>query len=145
MFKVGQKARYIGDGHTFIDWFPNVTITYIRGNEIYFKDQSGNPYVGISTELEPLTKSWDTLEKGDILVDSDGDKRQVLAVLEDIVFFSAYDGFDITGGYETKQTLQDEGNTIEDTPPEDNTVELTLSEVAKKFKIDITKLRIKDE
>lgn len=92
-------------------------------------------------ELQGLTTM--RYKQGDILVDEDGDKRKVLCVCGEVYIFSAYNNFDIFGGSYTQKGLDDLGYKIYIEEPEELT-ELTLEEIAKKFKVDVSKLRIKE-
>lgn len=94
--------------------------------------------------IEPYnpTITWETLKWKDVLVDSDGKERMVLGVLNDLVFLSYYDDFEIAkSGINHKKELQTLGYTIKQATPEK--LELTLEQVAEKFGVDVTNIKIK--
>lgn len=98
-------------------------------------------------KLDKEENSMDNLTKGDIILDSDGDKVKVLEVFGDLVALSEY-GPENSGAHKrfstwrTVDQLKDEDYKV---PAEDQgNVELTLEEVAEKLEIPVDKLRIKD-
>lgn len=92
-------------------------------------------------ELQGLTTM--RYKQGDILVNQNGNKRKVLGVCGEVYILSAYDNFDIAYKFYTQFELDDMGYKLYTEEPEDLT-ELTLEEVAKKFNVDVSKLRIKE-
>ena len=91
-------------------------------------------------ELYNPTITWDTLKWKDVLVTEVGE-RMVLGVLNDLVFLSSYNDFNVTSSFYTKKELQKYGYTIKQPTPEK--LELTLDQVAEKFGVDVTNIKIK--
>jgi len=88
--------------------------------------------------------TWDTLKWKDVVVEEDDGERMVLGVLNDLVFISLVDDFDDSGNWYHKKELQKKGFTIKQatpTPPEK--LELTLDQIAEKFGVDVTNIKIK--
>ena len=88
------------------------------------------------------TKDWDSLQVDDVLVDSNGDKRYILAVCGRVIFLSYVDSKDISGLYRTKEELIKSGYTILQ-DEEEEIIELTLEEIADKFGVDVKLIKIK--
>ena len=83
------------------------------------------------SNLKPLTKCWDNLETGDILVGQDGKTRCVMEVMNTIVFVSTYNDHDVVSNFYDKKALQKRGLTIQNlTQPVE---EMTLAEVCKEL------------
>ena len=95
--------------------------------------------------IEPSKEiTWDTLKWKDVLVDEDGGERMVLLIANDLVFISNYTNFDTHSVTRHKKELQDMGYKLKQptpTPPEK--LELTLDQIAKKFGVDVTNIKIK--
>mgnify|MGYP000042660694 CR=1 FL=1 len=64
-------------------------------------------------DLKLVTPTWDTLSWKDIVLDSGGDRRMVLAVQNDSVLISCADSFEVTLDWNQKKELQKRGYTIE--------------------------------
>ena len=95
-------------------------------------------------ELYNPTITWDNLKWKDVVLDKDGDEQMVLGVLNDVVFISWYNEFNEADDWYHKQELKDTGYTIKQatpTPPEK--LELTLDQIAEKFGVDVTNIKIK--
>ena len=89
-------------------------------------------------ELEPAT----LYEVGDILVDEIGNEYKVLEVFPHTCMLGSNTNFDnmySISSYATYTELKEHGYKLKNSKEEDVT-ELTLEDVAKKFKIDIDKL-----
>ena len=82
-------------------------------------------------------------KQGDPLVNEYGDKLKVLGISGEVYHMSLYDDFDKAGANFTQKDLDDMGCKLYTEDQEDLT-ELTLEEVAKKFNVDVSKLRIKE-
>lgn len=81
-------------------------------------------------------------KQGDVLVDKDGNKRKILGVCGEVYHISRPDDFTkYSVGY-TKEDLDSWGYTLYTGTTED-IVEVTLEEVAKLKKVDVSKIRIK--
>jgi len=85
--------------------------------------------------------TWDTLKWKDVVIDEDGEERLVLGVLNDLVFLSGCDVFNVAGTWYLIQELQEKGYTIKQAPVDK--LELTLEQVAEKFGIEVGNLKIK--
>lgn len=84
-----------------------------------------------SSEIELCKKDWDTLEVGDIIVDTDGEEAKVLAVLGDVFLRSCWKDFRYASDcWSTKKYAEDEGWKIKGAE-ETDTVKMTVSEVSK--------------
>ena len=97
-------------------------------------------------ELYRPTITWDTLKWKDVLVEEDGREQIVLGVLNDLVFISwDNDLSEVDDSTYHKQQLQDRGYTIKQpTPAIVEKLELTLDQIAKKFGVDVTNIKIKE-
>jgi len=93
--------------------------------------------------LEPYnpTITWDTLKWKDVVVEEDGDERMVLGVLNDLVFLSKIENFNVAVYWYHKEELQKKGYTIKQALVEK--LELTLEQIAEKFGVDVTNIKIK--
>jgi len=88
--------------------------------------------------------TWETLKWKDVVFDEDGDERMVLDVRNDLVDISYRTNFMTHHNTYHKQELQKFGYTIKQatpTPPEK--LELTLDQIAEKFGVDVTNIKIK--
>ena len=92
-------------------------------------------------ELYRPTITWETLKWKDVVVDGVGDERMVLRVENDLVDVSGYGDFDTHGTTLHRKELQKKGYTIKQATPEK--LELTLEQVAEKFGVDVTNIKIK--
>jgi len=95
--------------------------------------------------IEPYnpTITWETLKWKDVVVDSDGDERMVLGVLNDTVLLSGADNFNMSGSNYHKKEIQEWGFTIKQPTPPVEKQELTLDQIAEKFGVDVTNIKIK--
>jgi len=84
--------------------------------------------------------TWETLKWKDVVVKY-GNEQMVLDVRNDLVFISQPGNFERTCDYSHKQELQDDCYTIKQATPEK--LELTLEQVAEKFGVDVTNIKIK--
>ena len=87
------------------------------------------------TDLKLATPTWDTLAFEDVLVSKYGDKRKVLAILNNGVWLSLVSDFEESFGWLTKKELQKEGYTIEGAAPA--VEEITVTEAEARFGIKI--------
>lgn len=95
------------------------------------------------TNLRPAEKSFDYPEVGDEYVDKDGDSRFVLGVAGRVIFLSSSYDKNLIGTYSTKEKFVELGFTIKQPAPTEEVLEVTLDEVAEKFGVDVTKLKVK--
>ena len=61
--------------------------------------------------------TWDTLKWKDVVINSDGEERMILGVLNDLVFISYDNEFTAHGSTRTKQELQNANYTIKQATP----------------------------
>lgn len=94
---------------------------------------------------EKTLDDFSTLEIGDVLVDRDGDERTILDVREKIIGLSNLSHGERYGNFYTKDDLDYYGCKLKEQPEEDETVELTMDEIAEKFGIDVKKLKVKKQ
>jgi len=93
--------------------------------------------------LEPYnpTITWDTLKWKDVVIDEEGNEYLVLGILNDMVLLSYFCDFESSDYWCHKQELQKFGYTIKQATPVK--LELTLDQVAEKFGVDVTNIKIK--
>ena len=137
-YKIGQKVKVIAStfGRQYSDktnLIGNICIVsnydsldntyglYTHFGECYFNE----------SDLAPATKDWDTLEVGDILVDTDGDTKKVLGICGLLIFTSDFNNYNRPNGYHTKEGLIARCYTIKQDEPE--VTEMTMEEVCKKL------------
>lgn len=148
-YKVGDKVRRVfkdsigAEIHviTSVDegsTYPYTLDDYVIAG-VHFKD----------SELKRAEKTWDTLEIDDVIyLKHNKTKYRVLDVMKN-TFIAINSRAPLTTGIERtpfvgrKDAWKASGWKIEGAD-EDKTTELTLEEIAKKFKIPVDKLRIKD-
>jgi len=92
-------------------------------------------------EIYNPTITWDTLKWKDVVVFVDGRERMVLDVRNDLVDLSYFDDFESHSTIMTKQELQKNGFTLKQATPEK--LELTLDQIAEKYGVDVTNIKIK--
>jgi len=101
----------------------------------------------VVTDLKLAEKTWDNLQYGDQITDSDGDIRTILVAHPNSVYTvsntSVTSVQSISAFTYTAQSLQDLGFTIVQEEVEEIT-EMTLEEVAKLKGVHVSKLRIKE-
>ena len=93
-------------------------------------------------ELYNTIITWDNLKWKDVVIDDGGDERMVLDVRNDLLDLSYFDDFDHHATIMTKQELQNRSYTIKQPTPEK--LELTLDQIAEKFGVDVTNIKIKE-
>jgi len=121
-----------------------VVFVHSNGN-VYTKQDDSNYSTSWAWDknwLELYTEiTWDTLKWKDVVVDKDGKERMVLDVRNDLVDLSYWNDINKYYNTRTKQELQNDGFTIKQATPEK--LELTLGQVAEKFGVDVTNIKIK--
>jgi len=126
-------------------------VKYVHGNgNVLTKQDESNQEDDIRwswdkkwLELYTPIITWDNLKWKDVVLDEDGDECLVLDVRNDLVDLSYSDDFN---GYFTtyhKQQLQNYGFTIKQDIPLAEKLELTLDQIAEKFGVDVTNIKIK--
>jgi len=86
-------------------------------------------------DLKLATPTWDTLAVEDIILDSGGAGRMVLAVQNNLVWFSAIEHFDVSYDWCTKKQLKRLGYTIQGAAPE--VEEITVAEAEARLGVKI--------
>lgn len=129
LFKKGDVLELVRDDHTECPEFSRVGHT----DRMYF----------FWRNLEPLTKTLDNLEVGDVLENEHGFERKVLAALPGAYLLSHHDKIESAYDWYTPYNLKEAGYILKN-QPQDYTIELSLQEVADKFGIPVDKLRIKE-
>lgn len=94
--------------------------------------------------LKPLNKTLRNVEVGDVVIHKLGSETVVLEVLTQTVLLSLPGNHAKAWEWHTFTELETNGFTLKD-QEEEETVELTLEDIAKKFNVDIEKLRIKED
>lgn len=148
-FKIGQKVKVVASTYgdtsakcSMVDGIYKVC-EYDANDNSYRVGNDNQLHWFNASDLRPVEKTWETLEQGDVLVNGNRDFDLVVQGLvgEVIIAVSKDDNMARVG---STTELKDNGWKIKDaTEPE--TVELTLSDIAKKFDIPVEKLRVKDE
>lgn len=91
--------------------------------------------------LEPFEKTWDSLEIGDVIIDNYSNEAKVLAVLGDVFYMIMFDNFNNVGDWHTKKQAKVFGWKIKQ--PEPEIIEVSMDEVAEKFNVPVSQLKIK--
>lgn len=88
--------------------------------------QEHNPAISITPAEEYLieTKTLDDLQKGDVVIDKIGNKRKVLARLENVVFLSRNDNLDYAGSWHTISDIKEYGYTLPQDPEVEKAIKL---------------------
>ena len=120
-------------------------VVYTNGNLRTKQDDSNDDTVWTWdenwVELYRPTITWETLKWKDVVVNGNGHERMVLGVLNDLVFVSYTDDVEKTCNPNHKQELKNTGYTIKQPTPEK--LELTLDQIAEKYGVDVTNIKIK--
>ena len=127
-----------------------VEFVYDDGDVFTKQDDSNNDtgwswdknWVELYTELRTEI-TWDNLKWKDVLVYNDGIEQMVLDVRNDLVDVSGYGNFDTHGYIRHKQELKNTGYTIKQDIPLAEKLELTLDQIAEKYGVDVTNIKIK--
>lgn len=146
-YKVGDKVKSLieNDGITKGKLY-EITSIYPSiigdGECIEFIDDLGELRGFYPGDYEPYEKSLDNLEVGDVIYDSVGDPRTVLAVCGKLIAISSTGNPEKMAWWDTVEYLKQCGYHLKEEPKE---VELTMDEIADKFNVDVKKLKIKKE
>lgn len=136
-YKVGDKVQLKGTGES-------VTVTNVEegyGYNFEYTSKASRYKTGAcgAGGLEPLVKTWDNLEYGDVIVGGNNDELIVQGWVGDLLFYMNGERH----GY-TSKSYAKENWTIKQPTSEDMT-EMTLEEVAKLRGVPVERLRIKKE
>lgn len=136
-FKIGDRVRRIKGARSHISKKEGEIFTIVSiDKDGDIKDEKNMNH--FKENLELAEKTLDDLEVGDIVVCKSGEKK----VLEANYMLSMLDNFDKRDCCYSAEELKIFGYTIKSTSPETT---LTLQEIADKFNIDVSTLRIKDK
>ena len=133
------------------DWaekaFKEVGLPYEIGSVAIF-DKYHNVNSGIHIEesvfnfshehIAPVTKDWDNLEVGDVLVDEDDQESKVLEVFTNTIILSDENDFEVAGDLLTFKELEARGYKIkqpEEEKPKKRTVKQVCEELGYEVKI----------
>jgi len=95
-------------------------------------------------ELYNPTITWETLKWKDVVINGNGKERMVLVVSNDVVTLSESYDFEKVSIIDHKKQMQDDGYTIKQaTPTLAEKLELTLDQIAEKFGVYVTNIKIK--
>jgi len=96
------------------------------------------------SQLEPLEKTFETLEVGDVVITRHGSEKMVLDRTTHLIALSITDNFEAHDDWFTKQEFEEKYElTIKQEPTE--VKELTLDQIAEKFNLPVEQIRIKKE
>lgn len=141
-FKPGDRVKVIGSGTLnciLIGEEHIIKTQNTDGSYVFEADDHSDCHIG---DEHLVLVGQDVYEVGQVLVDDDGDKRTVLAVVGDMVALSDWGDSELFGEWFSVTSVNKE-YTVASSDPE--VTELTLDEVAEKFGIEPSKLRIKKE
>ncbi|WP_146082376.1 hypothetical protein [Rathayibacter sp. AY1C5] len=151
-FKVGQKVQVRIDAGKFGTLNHQVLpghlahVESIDISEPYsykLRTADGTTEVFKADQLERSTIEWDDLQVGDILVNSDGDEREVLGIAGKMIFLDNGEGE--LGEWDTAKYLQNYDWTIKQGSPADDTTELSVAEIETKLGVPAGTLRVKKD
>jgi len=144
--KVGDMFRVIEEDGVF-ELGEIITLKKDDGTDcplFWNADKSAWHCINFS-DLEPVAKTVRDAQVGDVVVNkSSGSERLVLERGQNIVSLSCADMFKTAGFNATFDELE-EYCTLKDAPVVDDNVVLSMSQIAEKFGIDASKLKIKKE
>ena len=127
MFKVGDKVKYINsDGYIPVNSIN--TITKIDNSNVPYNLGNGDWVRESSIVL--AEKTWDTLEVGDIIVNTQGAKAMVIDVFPNSFVRSWWGNFNESYGIYSKKEAQKNGWRIKGAVTE-TVKEMTLKDVEK--------------
>ncbi len=90
-----------------------------------------------------FTKTWETLQKGDVLR-KEGKRNYIVQGTIGEVIFYVFDDRDREAYFDSITELKEYGYSIVQDEPEQSTIEMTVAEAAEKMGIDPKSLRIRE-
>lgn len=135
----------VGDTVEIIEYYPahrcsvsdRVKIVEINetGSQLGYKLSSGGWCMCEQLHMRLVKRgdSMDNLQKGDVVIESDGDEQTVLARLEDCVLLSIYNDSTYTADWSTIQELKNLGYKLKSDTPQ----ELTVEEISEKLGYEV--------
>jgi hypothetical protein len=153
-FKVGDRVK-VRDNAADFGSLENkvkpgatgVVVRYRVGGRYPFVVESGDQKEDFnSDQLCRATPDWNNLQVGDVLVETDGDEREIFAVVNDLVALhdGVSDGRRDFGWFHLKR-LEERGWTIKQDSPADDTTELSVAEIETKLGVPAGTLRVKKD
>lgn len=145
--QVGTKYRVIRVDETDVNHGIRLgdILTLVDGRTPYpiFKTKNGVGFAFSWNDLEPLEKTFETLEVGDVVLDGDMDEHTVLAVCGKIIALSNWDNQNEFGDWYTKEEFEEYNYSIKH--PSEDVTELSMDAIAEKFNLPVEQIRIKKE
>lgn len=139
--KVGDKVRCIKETMSCIKVGEVYTVTGVFDTYIYVNCEVGVAHPLSRNEYEPVKKTFNNLEVGDVLVNPEYLDVKVIAICGGMVALET-----VLGGawdWNKLEEIKKNGWKLKNSEPEE--VELTMDEIAEKFNVDVKKLKIKKE
>jgi len=143
--KVGDKFRVIEE-NGYLSVGEIITLENDDGTVFpFFWTADKSDYYCIPfSKLEPYPKTVRDAQVGDVVIDEDGEECMVLEKLQNSVSLSLANDFKKTGGDLYTFDQLEEYYILKDAPEVEKTV-LTMSQIAEKFGVDVSKLKIAKE
>lgn len=92
--KVGDKVRCInGTKYDYVTEGKVYKVTEVAHNHIYVMDDEGDRTGYLFEDFEPITKTLDNLEVGDVLVNLLGEEHKILGICGEVYFISCTNQF----------------------------------------------------
>lgn len=140
-FKVGDRVKVTLKDDSNYGATVEIKTDYRDGTvAVKFLSDAPNPYHDVYREEYLGSHSLDTLSEGDVIVSEAGIERNVTGVAGRVVFMENSNGHSYD--WQTIKELKDNDWTVKQ--PAEDVTELTLEQVAKLAKVDVSKLRIKE-
>lgn len=137
-FKIGQKVKVIDNTYTLSEsarkmvgnidkilCVDDIDNTYQLGCGCWFNE--------LDLEAVPEEKVWEALQVNDVLIDRNGDERDVLGVCGRVIFYTSYLAQDNFYKGDVKEHLRSIGWKIKHNTPTEEVVEMTVEEATKKL------------
>jgi hypothetical protein len=142
----GQRVRIDtgNEAHITQKWFNGRIGILLKEGSVSFVAIDGGDQIATIDDYEhltPVSPSIDTLVKGDVVVDKDGDTRKVFAVMDE-VFLPSIGHVKASGWFHKEKAKEECWRVVTE---DDEHTELTLQQVADKFGVPVEQLRIKDD
>jgi len=143
-FKIGDRFKVIENG--LFDAGEIITLKEDDGtnNPLFWDADKSNCYFRSFSYLEPYPKTIRDVQVGDVVIDKgDGDEYLVLERGQSTVTLSEYGNFEVVGVSYTFDKLE-KHFTLKDAPEVEQTV-LTMDQIAEKFGVEVSRLKITKE
>lgn len=115
-----------------------------KREHVHYDKSGGFDYVSVLTLIKAAPCTLETLEVGDEVATGTNGTKTVLAVSGKLFALSNVDMPGHLDDWWTVQEMEEKGFTVKLAEPEDDTVEMTLEEVAELKGVPVEKLRIKE-